>query len=222
MAEKNITVYMVEDYPLTRTAYKKYFESVNGIDIIGTFETAEECLDRMAIKPADVIIMDIGLPWMNGLEATRIIKGKYPETKILVLTSHERRNEVHAALASGAAAYALKDTKLSEIVNVIKSINTGAGWFDPKILDLVLDIFPKPISMDLNNLYMDKLEAAGLTDKEKKVLKLMAEGKSNIEIGKLLGISPNTAKSHVGKVFTKLGVDDRVQAAVIAVKNDLL
>lgn len=221
MAEKNITVYMVEDYPLTRTAYKKYFEYVKNIDLIGIFESAEECIEQMEVRQADVIIMDIGLPWMNGLEATRIIKGKYPKTKILVLTSHERYTEVHAALASGAAAYALKDITLEEVVNVIKSIYKGAGWFDPKILDIVLDIFPKPVSMDLDNLYIDKTKSSGLTDKEIKVLKLISEGKSNIEIGKALGISPNTAKSHVAKVFEKLEVDDRVQAAVKAVKNDL-
>lgn len=221
MAEK-IQIYIVEDYLLTRVTYTKYFSSVEDIEVLGAFETAEECINKMQKKEADIILMDLGLPWMNGLEAIQIIKKKYSNCKIIVLTSHEHQFEVQAALAYGANAYALKDIGFPELENVIRSVNKGAGWFDPQVLEYVLDTMPKPNSTDFDNLYDENIIKSCLTEREKEILKLITEGKSNIEIAEIMGNSPHTIKSHVGKIMSKLHVDDRVQAAVKAVKNKLL
>ena len=113
--KKRISVYIVEDYLLTRITYKKAFKDYPDINILNDFESAEECIDSLEKQPADVILMDIGLPYMTGIEATKIIHRKYPDIKIIILTSHDNDNEVLSSLASGANAYALKDIDTNKL-----------------------------------------------------------------------------------------------------------
>lgn len=216
-----ISLYIVEDYLLTRTTYKHYFTQHEEFEVLGDFETAEECLEALQAKEADVVLMDLGLPYMNGLEATKIINQQFPRTKVIVLTSHDQDQEIFASLSSGANAYALKDITIPDLINVIKEVHKGAVWIDPKIARMALSAFPKPVSTDFNNLYQKKLDV-NLSEREMTILKLIVEGKSNTEIAEKVSISPHTAKSHVCKILTKLSVTDRVQAAVKAVKYDLI
>lgn len=216
-----ISLYIVEDYLLTRTTYKHYFTQHEEFEVLGDFETAEECLEALQAKEADVVLMDLGLPYMNGLEATKIINQQFPRTKVIVLTSHDQDQEIFASLSSGANAYALKDITFTDLINVIREVHKGAVWIDPKIARMALSAFPKPVSTDFNNLYQKKLDV-NLSEREMTILKLIVEGKSNTEIAEKVSISPHTAKSHVCKILTKLSVTDRVQAAVKAVKYDLL
>ena len=218
-----IKLYIIEDYLLTRTTYKHHFTHYNDFEVLGDFETAEEGLEALQKNPADVVLMDLGLPYMNGLEATKIISRKFPNTKVIVLTSHERDDEIFASLSSGANAYALKDIYLPDLCNVIKEVQKGAVWIDPRIARMALSAFPKPASTDFDNLYNYKKKLdINLSDREKEILKLIVEGKSNTEIADIIMISPHTAKSHVCKILSKLSVPDRVQAAVMAVQYDLL
>lgn len=216
-----ISMYVVEDYFLTRASYRHILGNTEDFDLVGDFETAEECLEAMAKKPVDIILMDLGLPFMNGIEATKIINEKYPDTKVIVLTSHESEDEVLACVASGASGYALKDLDFEMLKKVIRVVNFGALWFDPQIADVTKSAIPKPKSTDFDNLY-DKTDIKSvLTEREFEVLKLISEGKSNVEIGEIMMVSTNTAKAHVGNILNKLSVTDRVQAAVMAVKADL-
>lgn len=225
--EKAISIYIVEDYKLTRTTYKHYFAKIeNEVAVLGDFETAEECLDRLKIQPADVVLMDIGLPYMNGIEATKIITKKFPETKVIMLTSHEREDEIFAALASGAHAYTLKDIEFPALTNAIREVDKGAVWIDPRIAAIALNFFPKPQSTtDLDNLYTKNKPKKRLnvrfTDREIEILKLIKDGKTNKEIGDIIHISEHTAKSHISKILKKLSVTDRVQAAVKAMEYNL-
>lgn len=213
-----ITVYIVEDYELTRKNYIAYFSGIKDIKILGTFETAEECLEAMKSTQADIILMDLGLPAMNGIEATKIINSKYPSTNVVILTSHDRKDEIYASLASGAKGYTLKDIDLKELVGVIHQVYKGNLLIDQRIARAALKLFPIPDSTsNFEDLYKPHVDEP-LTDRELEVLKLMSEGKSNIEIAKAIHISQHTAKSHVCKILTKLAVSDRVQAAVKAVK----
>lgn len=216
-----ISIYVVEDYFLTRASYRHLLGDVEDIKLLGDFETAEECLEAMEKKPADIVLMDLGLPFMNGIEATRIISEKYPETKVIVLTSHENEEEVLACAAIGASGYVLKDVEIETLKKVIRAVNIGALWFDPQIADVTKSVIPKPKSTDINNLYNKKDLKSVLTERELEVLKLISEGKSNVEIGEIMMVSTNTAKAHVGNILSKLSVTDRVQAAVMAVKSDL-
>jgi len=213
MENTNISVYIVEDYLLTRVTYKKAFRDYPDINILGDFETAEECIEALETKPADVILMDLGLPYMTGIEATKIIHRKYPDIKIIILTSHENDDEVLSSLASGANAYALKDIETKKLYNLIHTVNEGSIWIDPKITKVVQKTFYKAEPLGKEDFH--------LTPREKEVLDLLVQGFSNTEIADRIIVSPSTAKAHVCNILNKLSVTDRVQAAVKAIKYDL-
>ena len=211
--KKKISVYIVEDYLLTRVTYKKAFKDYEDIDIIGDFETAEACIDALETQIPDIILMDLGLPYMTGIEATKIIHRKYPDIKIIILTSHENDNEVLSSLASGANAYALKDIETKKLYNLVQTVNEGSIWIDPRITKVVQKTFYKAEPKEK--------EDFNLTPREKEVLDLLVQGFSNTEIAERLIVSPCTAKAHVCNILEKLSVTDRVQAAVKATKYDL-
>ncbi len=240
MSEK-VSICMVEDYFLLRTSYLNVLSKEKDFIIKG-FESAEECLEYLKSKKAnsndlpDVILMDLGLPGINGIEATRIIKEKYPNIKIIALTAHDCEEQVIACMASGADGYILKDAENHNTENsnkyklgkIIRAVLLGALWYDPQISDISKSILPKPNSTDFDNLYdnnsvFSKRNAIKsiLTNREYETLKLITEGRTNNEIAKHLTVSTNTAKAHVGNILLKLNVTDRVQAAVKAVRAGL-
>ena len=157
--------------------------------------------------------MDIGLPYMTGVEATKIIKEKYPNTKIIMLTSHDNQEEIISSLASGANAYALKDISVEDLHGAIIDTYKGCIWIHPKIAGIINRTFV--------NAKLTPKDDFNLTSREKEVLVLLTQGLSNTEIAEKLIISSHTAKAHVCNILTKLSVTDRVQAAVKAVKYDL-
>lgn len=216
MITNKIKICIVEDYTLTRTALKYSLSEYDDIDIVKDFDNAEECIKYLERSKVDVILMDLGLPYMNGLEATNIIKKSYPDTKIIIITSHDSEDEILTALSAGANAYLIKDTNTPEIYNIIHSVINGAIWLDPRIVKLAMEIFR--IQKQYNN---EKEDLGNLTEREKEVLKLLSEGCSNTEIAKKLIISSHTAKVHVSNILSKLAVTDRVQAAVKAYKYNL-
>ena len=211
--DKKVSIYIVEDYLLARITCRKALEQFNDLEIKNDFETAEECIEALEKNPVDVILMDIGLPYMTGVEATKIIKEKYPNTKIIMLTSHDNQEEIISSLASGANAYALKDISVEDLHDAILNTNKGCIWIHPKIASIINHTFvnAKLIAKDDFN----------LTSREKEVLDLLTQGLSNTEIAEKLIISTHTAKAHVCNILTKLSVTDRVQAAVKATKYDL-
>lgn len=224
--EKVISVYIVEDDKLARTTYKLLFSQIEDeINIEDTFETTEECLEMLKKKPVDVVLMDIGLPYMNGIEATKILKRRFANTKVLMLTSHERGEEILASMASGANAYAIKDIDFPTLVTAIKHVQQGGLWIDPRIAGLLLKFLPKPESTDLEKLYPKKRQRKNVdynfSDQDIEILKLIQKGKTNREIGEILHISEHTAKSHISKIFRKLSVNARVEAALKAVEYNL-
>jgi len=210
---KKISIYIVEDYLLTRVTYKQAMKDYPEINIAGDFETAEACIEALETQQVNVILMDLGLPYMTGIEATKIIHRKYPDIKIIILTSHENDDEVLSSLASGANAYALKDIETKKLINLIRTVNEGSIWIDPRITKVVQKTFYKAEPKEK--------EDFKLTPREKEVLDLLVQGFSNTEIADRLIVSPCTAKAHVCNILEKLSVTDRVQAAVKATKYDL-
>lgn len=213
-----IKLCIVEDYNLTRTALKCALNLYEDINVVADFEDAENCLDFLINNKVDIVIMDLGLPNMNGLEATKIIKEKYPETKVIIVTSHETDEEVLTALVSGANAYSLKDIEYSDLYKVIKLVIKGGIWLDPRIVQIAIKVFKQQQNQNQNQ---EKNLELNLTDREKEVLKLLSKGLSNTEIAEELVISPHTAKVHVSNILNKLAVTDRVQAAVKAYQYNL-
>ncbi|MCD7779127.1 MAG: response regulator transcription factor [Candidatus Gastranaerophilales bacterium] len=220
--QEEIKVIIVEDYKLTRVGLKSTLNEYEHINVIGEAEDAQEGIDIIQKLKPDVVLMDLGLPGMNGLEATMKLKEQGSDAKIIILTSHERGEEVIAALGAGANAYCLKDISPQTLSEVIKNVAEGACWVDPGVSSAALNFFPKPENVSLIQSTEVQDARAQLTERELEVLKHLVKGKSNTEIAKELIVSVHTAKAHVCSILQKLCVDDRVQAAVKAIKENII
>ncbi len=220
-----VKVMIVEDYKLTRVGLRCALNQHEDIEVINEAENAEDALKMIEQKAPDVVIMDLGLPDMNGLEATMKImenNTNKKDIKVIILTSHDREEEVMASLGAGATGYCMKDIDPDTLANVIKQVNQGACWLDPNVCKTALKIFPRPENTQLIYKQETKDDKGHLTEREQEVLRLLVKGKSNTEIASELIVSVHTAKAHVCSILQKLCVDDRVQAAVKAIKEGLV
>ena len=217
-----ITLYIVDNYLLTRIAYKKYFQNDTDFKVCGDFKSARECLEELSKNPVDIVLCDIELfDDINGIELTRIIAEKFSSTKVIIVSASKTEEAILASLASGAVGYVLKNNFNKELKDVIKMVMKGEFHLDLEIAKLAFSFLPTPNIKDLENLYENKKLKNSLTQRELEVLKLLTDGKTNQEIASEIIISTNTAKAHVGSILTKLNVQDRVQAAVKAVRANL-
>ena len=211
-------VLIVEDHELTRFGLKTAFESCDYIESILEAESAEVCLDIVENNNIDLVIMDLGLPGMDGIEATKKVKQFNPDIKVVILTSHNDNQEVLNSLKAGANAYCSKEINPLRLTQVVQSVLDGASWFDPSISHIVLEAASKSQTLSENKPERDY----GLTSRETQILKLITEGYSNNEIANQLFVSINTTKAHVASILQKLEVDDRLQAALKALKEKLV
>ncbi len=211
-------ILIVEDHELTRFGLKTTFEGVDFIENIYEADSAENAIQLFNDNKIDLIIMDLGLPNMNGIEATKQIRSSNKDVKIIILTSHNDEKEVLNSLKAGANAYCSKEINPKRLVEVVRSVADGAAWFDPSIAHIVLKATTNSPSFDNDNNRKDY----DLTSREAQILKLMTEGYSNMEIAQILVISINTTKAHVANILQKLEVDDRLQAALKALKHNIV
>lgn len=214
---RKISAYVIEDYKLVRVGLVSVLRKDEDIKVVGECDNAEQGLQDIKNFRPDVVLMDLGLPGMNGIEATQAIKAFDPNIKVVVLTSHDSSEEVVAALSAGANAYCLKDIASDRLLDVIKSVYEGAAWLDPDIAQVALDIFGHASATPTNELLLSEL-----TPREREVLKLLVDGKSNSEIADEIHVSVHTVKVQVSNILQKLAVNDRVQAAVKAVKEGIV
>ncbi len=217
-----VRILFVEDHKLMRVGLKSLFEEYKELDVISEAQSGKEAVENYKISHPDVILMDIGLPDITGIEATKRIIELNPQAKIIILTSHLSEQEVMDSLQAGARAYVMKDINIEILKMIIKTVKDGAMWLDPQVVPILRDkncgiIPPRQMSRA-----MFKEQHANLTQREYEVLKLVVDGKSNNEIAKELTISEHTAKAHVCNIIQKLVVDDRTQAAVKALKEGLV
>ncbi len=217
-----IKVVIVEDFKLTRVGLRCALNANPKLNVIAESEDAMEGLKIIEREKPDVVLMDLGLPGINGIEAMQKIREFSNDMKIIALTSHDREEEVIAALSSGANAYCLKDIDPLKLAEVIKDVYAGVCWIDPVVAQLALNSLPK---IDNPGFLPNKSQSEGrvpLTEREYEVLKHLVTGKSNTEIAKELIVSVHTAKAHVCSILQKMCVNDRVQAAVKAVKEGMV
>lgn len=214
--KKNILI--VEDHELTRFGLKTAFEGVDYVENIYEAESAEVAIQIFNSTSIDIVIMDLGLPNMNGIEATAKIRSQNKDVKVIILTSHNDEKEVLSSLKAGANAYCSKEINPQRLIQVVQSVGDGAAWFDPSIAHVVLKASANSPSLEIENHSKDY----DLTAREAQILKLMTEGYSNMEIAQILVISINTTKAHVANILQKLGVDDRLQAALKALKYKIV
>ena len=211
-------ILIVEDHELTRFGLKTTFENVEYINNIYEADSAETAIQVFNNNNIDIIIMDLGLPNMNGIEATKQIRSSNKDVKIIILTSHNDEKEVLNSLKAGANAYYSKEINPQSLIQVVHSVADGAAWFDPSIAHIVLKASANSPVFDTE----DNRKDYDLTSREAQILKLMTEGYSNMEIAQILVISINTTKAHVANILQKLEVDDRLQAALKALKNKIV
>lgn len=215
-------ILIAEDHELTRNGLVFSIEKMSDLKVVGEAKNGKEAIRMAEEKIPSVILMDLVMPIMDGIEATQEIKTRFPYIKVIMLTSHHDDQEVLAALAAGAHAYCLKDIELERLIQVINMVNEGSIWLDPAIAEVVMKLSfrkCKPVQSQSSTRQKYNTE---LTEREMDVLKLLAAGKSNKDIAEELMISTNTTKAHVGNIIQKLAVDDRTQAALKAVRDGLI
>lgn len=210
-------ILIVEDHELTRFGLKTAFETCDFINQVFEAESAEKGIEIVKNNHIDLIIMDLGLPGINGIEGTRRIKQENKDIKVVVLTSHNDVQEVLNSLKAGTNAYCSKEINPTSLINVVRSVLDGASWFDPSIAHIVLEAAAQASQIETK-----PEKDYGLTTRETQILKLITEGYSNNEIANKLFVSINTTKAHVASILQKLEVDDRLQAALKALKEKLV
>ena len=211
-------ILIVEDHELTRFGLKTAFETCDFVGQIFEAESAEISLEILAGNAIDLVVMDLGLPGIDGIEATKRVKQQNKDTKVVILTSHNDTQEVLNSLKAGANAYCSKEINPIRLTQVVQSVLDGASWFDPSIAHIVLEAAANSKQSEQPKPEKDY----GLTTRETQILKLITEGYSNNEIANQLFVSINTTKAHVASILQKLEVDDRLQAALKALKERLV
>ena len=217
-----IKILLVEDQKLMRIGIKSLFNDYPEMEIIGEASSGKEAVEKSKLIKPDIVLMDLGLPDITGIEATKKILEHNNNIKVIILTSHITENEVNEALQAGARAYVVKDIPTEFLMNVIKMIKAGAMWLDPHIVPFIKDKNCGIIPSRQLSRSVFKERHSNLTQREYEVLKLIVDGQSNSDIAKTLTISEHTAKAHVCNIIQKLVVDDRTQAAVKALKEGLV
>lgn len=214
--QKHIAIMLVEDHLITRMGLRFALEQVSDLKIVAEAEDGDNAVTTaLQIKP-NVILMDIGLPGINGIDAAQQIKSKEPAIRIVMLTSHNLDEDILAALAANCDGYCLKDVAADQLVNAIRTVNNGGIWLDPSIAKRVIRAFveQKPAAAPVNS--------STLSERELEVLTLVVEGLSNQQIAERLILSTETIKTHMRHLMEKLSVSDRTQAAVKALRTGLV
>ncbi|HWM05506.1 MAG TPA: response regulator transcription factor [Actinophytocola sp.] len=211
-----IRVFIVDDHEVVRLGLRAFLTATSDVEPVGDApdgRTALERLDALAAQGAlpDVVLMDLVLPGLDGSASTALIKKAYPEVSVVVVTSFGEARRVHGALEAGATGYVLKDADVQEIVRAIRAAHRGEVHLDPTVTGVLT-----------RSLIAPQRGVTALTNRERDVLVLVAQGLSNRDIGKALSIGERTVQTHLGNLLTKLGLASRTQAALWAVREGLL
>lgn len=217
-----INVLLIEDHELYRMGLSMLLEKAEGINLIAEAADGIEGVRKAREMTPNVILMDIGLPNMDGIEATLRIKDFLPEAKILIFTSRDSEHDVFESFKAGADGYIMKGASPEQTIAAIKAVYEGVGWIDPAIAKLVFSSMQKPSSSTVTEVSKKEKNIYGLTDRELDVLALMVEGLSNPQIAEKLVIAKATTKAHVHSILQKLCAATRTQATVMAMKEGLV
>lgn len=222
MNPKDIKVMLVEDHKLIRVGIKTIFDDADGYIVVAEAQNGKEAIEYAQTYSPDVILLDLGLPDISGINVIKRLQELDNKAKIIVLSSHDNDDEVEKSLSLGAFAYVIKDISTEILLYIVKSVNSGAMWLDPKIVPSLREKSENIIPRKQTSRAMFRNTHSNLTQREYEVLKLVVDGKSNNEIAQELCISEHTAKAHVCNIIQKFVVDDRTQVAVKALKEGLI
>jgi DNA-binding NarL/FixJ family response regulator len=208
-----ITILIVDDQNLIRQGLKALLELESDMKIVGEAENGQIAINLVRELQPNVILMDIRMPIMDGVAATKEINNQFPHCKILILTTFDDDEYVKAALQNGAIGYLLKDTPSEELAVAIRAVNKGYSQLGPGIVKKLITQFPANSPQNLTSVSANLAE---LTPREKEVLRLIAIGNNNREIAQKLYISEGTVKNHITNILNRLNLRDRTQAAILA------
>jgi DNA-binding NarL/FixJ family response regulator len=220
-----ITVLLVDDQALLRMGMRLVLEATDDLTVVGEAGDGNAALTQVAALDPDVVLMDVRMPGMNGIDATARIITEHPRTRVLILTTFDLDEYAFEGLRVGASGFLLKDAPPAELVRAIRTVASGDAVVSPRITRRMLDLFADRMpessaTPELRPAVDPRVES--LTPREKEVLQAVAEGLSNLEIAERFVLSETTVKTHVGRVLGKLGVRDRVQAVVFAYEAGLV
>jgi DNA-binding NarL/FixJ family response regulator len=205
-ADVTISVIVADDHPITRDGLALILRSEPGINVLGQAGDGIEAIESYRVSRPDVAILDLQMPRLNGLGATQEIIGEFPKARILLFTTYDGDEDIYRAMHAGARGYILKDAAQEDLFKAIRAIHAGQRYLSP------------PVGAKLAEAQVSR----GLTDRERQILKLLAEGQANKGISAVTGISESTVKTHVASIIEKLGVKSRTEAALVAEKRGFL
>jgi two-component system NarL family response regulator len=215
-----IRVLLVEDDEIFRVGLTISLKKVSGVELVGTCEDGQTALKLTEELKPDLILMDIGLPVMTGIEATREIKKRMPAVKVLALTSHTEPRIVEQIMEAGADGFCLKGVSTERLVVTIEEVQRGTFWVDAAVAELIRNRYTRGEQPKAKQPKIQPEGLNALTEREQEVLALIAEGKKNSEIADILCISHGTVRVHVHSILSKLDVRDRTQAAILMKHSD--
>jgi DNA-binding NarL/FixJ family response regulator len=210
-----IRVLICDDQEVVREGLRVILNSAPGLEVVGMAQDGAEALDLIPQTTPDLVLMDLKMPGMNGIQATRQIRNHYPQVRVLVLTTYDADEWVFDAIRSGAAGYLLKDTSGEALIAAVKGTVEGKTHVDPTVAGKLFT------QINQGSTSPDTAIAAELSERERDVLRLLARGLSNADIAGQLHLSEGTVRNYVSAVFAKLGVSDRAQAAIMALRHGL-
>jgi DNA-binding NarL/FixJ family response regulator len=213
MAKQRIL--LVDDHEVVRLGLKSLLERHSQFDVVGEASNAREAIEIVNNTHPDVVVMDIRLPGMSGIEACEEITGRFPETKVIILTSYAEDEMLFSAIRAGASGYILKQIGGEDLVRAIEAVGRGEAMLDPTVTQRVFQEVRRAVKEEEASAF------AHLSQQEKHVLILVSEGKTNREIAKALFLGEGTVRNYVSSILSKLGVNNRAEAAAYAVEHNL-
>jgi two-component system, NarL family, response regulator LiaR len=219
--QKNVRILLVDDHALIRRGMKGQFTLQPGFNVVGSAVDGAEAIELAVKLQPDVVLMDIDMPVMDGIAATQQIKSDRQITRVLALSAFDSDTQVMGMLAAGADGYCLKSIEWEQLIAVIQLILQGGAYLDPQIAQTVARLF-KPTVLSSEVFTFEVVQQPILSNREREILALIAKGYSNQKIANELYLSLGTVKSYVRMLLNKLSVDDRVQAAALAVRQGLI
>ena len=220
----NTSIVIIDDHQLFREGVKRILDFESTFEVVAEGDDGSEAVHLIDAHQPDVVIMDINMPKMNGIEATRELIEKFPETKVIILSIHDDENYVTHALQTGATGYLLKEMDADALIDAVKVVADGGSYLHPRVTHNLVREYRRLATEPLNsNGFSMGVEIRRplhlLTRRECEVLQLLADGQSNRGIGETLYISEKTVKNHVSNILQKMNVNDRTQAVIMAIKS---